>query len=132
MVIAAVCAYAVLVLFTARKIYSIVRPSKAVTCGKAAWAEHYIRRDGKWQSSTADRASTGHFWCCYRRFRTVDYLYEALWYTIPAALAFPLFWTGWSFWRVVTWNLPEDEGEKKDRLAKLNADIASRERELAN
>jgi hypothetical protein len=112
-VAAALSGYAAAWLACARRLFRAWRPLRVPAC----------------QPPCAGR----HDFTCYRQRRAdlttvdIDKDVEA---TALAALA-ALFWWALAAGRLITWRAPELEHEKKARLARLDADIAAREKELA-
>lgn len=108
--------YAGLWLFCARRLFQAWRPLRVASCG------HYSECTG----------GKRHDLRCYRRQRPdlttvkIDTDREAA----AWAALWGLFWPLAAMPALITWHAPELEIEKKDRLKKLDADIADRERQL--
>jgi hypothetical protein len=127
LVIAALCvAYAAGFLVTARKVYGWVRPSKAFTCGQEAGTPHLIR--GK---SWVPEGSSGHFWCCHRRWAHIDYTIEAVACSALTAIAWPAVLLACGLFLAITSRQPELAGERALRLAELREASSELEAELA-
>lgn len=103
-------------IITGRVTYGRIRPATVPLCTDPD-ADHAYRY-------------SGHSPRCRARFASIRHDYEAVWATLPAAVAWPAFAVGYFLYLAITAKPRETEPEREARLAKLTADNDRREAEL--